>query len=667
MSEIFDIYNQLSALINKLIQYNKFFRQEDGLVFLIFFIPFYLLTLKFDFKFKLIILTFLITILSIWQGNTVIIPLIFVFYFILFSCFIGKFFLKFLKINKFNYYISFLIGAGLIGTFINFTENLKIHNFYLYFTFLILIILIKVDHIKNNLRSFFLELKIFYFKPKNNLNHFLDCLLLFYIFLSFLYLYNVDGGYDAVVWHTFIPHQFYALHNLTNNYYLGIQYFNIPLSDYINSFAYVITHGNLYSIKLVNYIFYLIQGKIIYDLAKYLKSSDTGAKISVLLFFSTSVVFSTINTNQVDIAWSCYLTLSIFLLYKTFIEKDQDYLKLFILFFGFAISTKLISLIYVFILIPLFFFLLFKNLKKISLVNLVPVLLFSLFIAFYKNVKSFFITGNPFFPYFNGFFRSDGFVLSNFKDIRWNEKLDFNLLLKMTFYSDKFLEGLPGSIGFSFLLLIPVIYILIKSKEIKIFIFLILSIFAVYLTSYFIIPYIRYFIPALAIICSIIGVVLFKPKNHFFFKGLCFLVIFLNTSVIHSATWYSHLGKDTFYKKQRKLLYEDATNKFFYKFINNYNYNNANILLYNYNNAVGLNSRVIQFEWYAHIIRDAISNCKTSDELKNILEKYQIRFVIINSSEILKKESREFERYDLLKNSSISLQTYKNLDFRKFF
>lgn len=62
-------------------------------------------------------------------------------------------------------------------------------------------------------------------------------------------------------------------------------------------------------------------------------------------------------------------------------------------------------------------------------------------------------TGNPVFPLFNAVFRSSLFPERN--GIIYPGALDPLLLYQMTFYSDRHLEGRPGSLGFSFLLLLP--------------------------------------------------------------------------------------------------------------------------------------------------------------------------------------------------------------------
>lgn len=62
-------------------------------------------------------------------------------------------------------------------------------------------------------------------------------------------------------------------------------------------------------------------------------------------------------------------------------------------------------------------------------------------------------TGNPVFPLFNAVFRSPLFPAVN--GVAYPGSLDPLLLYRMTFYSDRYLEGLPGSLGFTFLLLGP--------------------------------------------------------------------------------------------------------------------------------------------------------------------------------------------------------------------
>ena len=62
-------------------------------------------------------------------------------------------------------------------------------------------------------------------------------------------------------------------------------------------------------------------------------------------------------------------------------------------------------------------------------------------------------TGNPTFPFFNSVFKSSLYALQN--NPPYPGQGSPLLLYRMTFHSNHYLEGLPGALGFTFLLLVP--------------------------------------------------------------------------------------------------------------------------------------------------------------------------------------------------------------------
>jgi hypothetical protein len=63
-------------------------------------------------------------------------------------------------------------------------------------------------------------------------------------------------------------------------------------------------------------------------------------------------------------------------------------------------------------------------------------------------------SGNPFFPFQTGPFKS-GFVGNDIRDTRYNHPLSWRTPLALTFHTDRYYEGQPGSFGFQYLLFLP--------------------------------------------------------------------------------------------------------------------------------------------------------------------------------------------------------------------
>jgi hypothetical protein len=85
-----------------------------------------------------------------------------------------------------------------------------------------------------------------------------------------------------------------------------------------------------------------------------------------------------------------------------------------------------------------------------------PCALLALAIAGFPYLEALWHTGNPVFPYFNNFFRSEAFdSQAAFSDSPFHQPLSFRVLYDMTFHSRRFSEGFDGAFGYTLFLLLP--------------------------------------------------------------------------------------------------------------------------------------------------------------------------------------------------------------------
>ncbi len=83
-------------------------------------------------------------------------------------------------------------------------------------------------------------------------------------------------------------------------------------------------------------------------------------------------------------------------------------------------------------------------------------LLLALPIAVFPYANAWLRSGNPFFPFFNGVFRSPYYEPQNFRDLRFETPLSWTTLYDLTFHTRRFIEGYDGAAGFLLLALLPV-------------------------------------------------------------------------------------------------------------------------------------------------------------------------------------------------------------------
>ena len=81
-------------------------------------------------------------------------------------------------------------------------------------------------------------------------------------------------------------------------------------------------------------------------------------------------------------------------------------------------------------------------------------------------VYSYSKTGNPIFPFSNGFFRSPYFDASvSLQDVRYRAPHGPNSLYDLTFRSKNYIEGQQGALGFQYFLLLPVLLLLLFRRN----------------------------------------------------------------------------------------------------------------------------------------------------------------------------------------------------------
>ncbi len=83
-------------------------------------------------------------------------------------------------------------------------------------------------------------------------------------------------------------------------------------------------------------------------------------------------------------------------------------------------------------------------------------LAFALPVGLFPYANAWLRAGNPFFPFFNGVFRSPFYEAANFRDTRFETPPAWTTLYDLTFHSSRFIEGWNGAAGFLLLALVVV-------------------------------------------------------------------------------------------------------------------------------------------------------------------------------------------------------------------
>jgi hypothetical protein len=144
-------------------------------------------------------------------------------------------------------------------------------------------------------------------------------------------------------------------------------------------------------------------------------------------------------------------------------------------------------------------------------------------------------TGNPFFPYFNGIFKSPYYPsASNLKDVRFIQTLSWRSLWDMTFRTNLFCESPGGGFGFQWLALWPAtVFAFIRRRDPIMRAALVLGATEI-IVIFFGQPYIRYMYVALLLWTLAIGKASERPSWSWLMAAVCSL----NLLYFANAGWY---------------------------------------------------------------------------------------------------------------------------------
>ncbi len=130
-------------------------------------------------------------------------------------------------------------------------------------------------------------------------------------------------------------------------------------------------------------------------------------------------------------------------------------------------------------------------------------------LAFNSYFTAWWITGNPFFPLYNGIFKSPYYDAVNFVDDRWIKGFNIISYVKVFFTTSGYFESRDFVAGFQYLFLLPlgVIALMRRNLALKASVVL-LPLFGFGLVMFAVTQYWRYVFPAFPLACVVIGCLL---------------------------------------------------------------------------------------------------------------------------------------------------------------
>jgi 4-amino-4-deoxy-L-arabinose transferase-like glycosyltransferase len=618
---------------------------------------------------KLSILPSLIAVfgfIALLSGN--LWPLLVATTFFLSSRALGGFILRTIGIeNQENNYLNqVLTGAGAFGVLVGLLAHFPVSYPGLYGLMLALPLVIFRNEILKDLTLLLHNIST---KTEHNRLDLLNSLIATFATIHFLYALMPELGYDALTLHLLVPSHLFSRHQWgfdPSLYCMAL----IPMQgEWIFSIGYMLAGET--GARLLNLSFTYLMAFQGYRIASWLGGDTRSSKLTALLFLATPLTFLETNSLHVEAIWGAFIlggVMAIVPLLAKAPTNVNSHLKLGGLFFGIAANAKAITLPILPILAVLLACYFRQWFSKKALKALLMSLASFLIIGSISYVTAWIISGNPVFPFFNNVFKSPFFPLENFDNPLFNIGVTWDILYRVTFDSIKYLEATTGAPGFQWLLLLPASIIMMAFKRnvraLLLFIIAAVSLAMIFRSQ----SYLRYVFPLFVIFSALIATFIYQfakeGKAYAYLCGFsCAAVILLNILFFPAATWnYRSFPAQILLSKDLKdnYLLHRAPVRLAVAAINTINRERSPVAFFTAETfGAGLTTDGLYSSWYNNQFLTEINSIKTTQDLVNVLSKYNASYLILDEN------WGDAEKRNIIKASSNEIANFNYVSVRQ--
>ena len=464
-----------------------------------------------------------------------------------------------------------------------------------------------------------------------------------FILLNFIISFSPPWHFDVVAYHLAIQKIYMKFHQIV--YIPYIFYSNLPsLVDtiYLNGFL-------LHSGILSNLIAYALSIAFLFAIFSFCKRffNFRIALLASLIFYSSPMVTGLTSTAHIDVQFALFVFLSFYSLFVYFSLKDRKWLIVASIFAGFGASSKIFGAVAVIGVLIMLVINLLSRLRKndIGYANaFLEIIIFCSIVLIVTTpwlLKNYFFTGNPVWPAFNEIFNG------KYWDETHQEKLSKMINLRKISVANylrlpwdihtqmgKNINNIDEneSIGPYFLTFLP-LYFLLKKKNKIINLFFILIF--VYITMWFFLSYmLRYIIFAMPLVAIISSYVIVDLLNNKYLSSILKILLVVTFS-FNLMIWIGGNAKelpvaigleshDSFYSKYPGQIYKAS------KFINNNLPKDAKILLFRDTRGFFLEREYMWADPLYQMVID-YSKINNEDDFYKELKKLEITHILVNT------------------------------------
>jgi hypothetical protein len=531
----------------------------------------------------------------------------------------------------------FLIGAGVYGTIVGLLAQWPVNYFGVYMT------LLAAPFI--NYRQLYQRIEctnlIHSIKGSLSQRRFdwteigITAVALVYIVIALM----PELGYDALATHLFIPAQLSSSHKWgfdVSTYIWAVMPF---LGDCIFSIGYMLAGET--AARLINVSFIFTICWILRDMAMWAGGKNWGSNLAILILLSTPLTFTEGSSLYIESIFAAFAVGGIFALLRFFSNNDEwrvEALSAGILL-GCALATKLLTIT----IFPSLLIILIYRHKNLFNRNLPQIFGFG-FLSFLvfgslPYIRSFWLTGNPVFPFFNEIFKSQLFPLQNFNNPLYNSGFRWDTIYRITFDTGKYLESTIGAPGFHWLVFfVPAILVLLVNKRWRALELVFISVSAVAITFQSQ-SYLRYVFPSFVLLTSVLGV--FFSDMYLtsrFLKNMIRIVstllICINLLFLNAGAFYRDFPvKSSFSEDSRKeYLKERMPIRNAVELVNELNIWRSSVAVFSHPQTAGLHSVALYANWYNPQFNKLIINASSEADISDVLAKKNVDYIILDEN-----------------------------------
>lgn len=589
-------------------------------------------------KFSMVRLTLLIlALISISSGNGINIVILYLI--VITSIVFGHKICHLLSDINPGVLYNLLVGIAVLSSVVGLLSHFPVNYAGLYASVLIIIAI--------SSWKYFLELNKIFINYIKNINEikissnelFLEGLVGGLSIVYFLIALMPEVGYDALVSHLVVPERMAYFHKWIYDPKVLVWSLGPLNANWVFTIPYIITSSEEL-VRITSLGFLVIICLLIKDLIIFLSGTRREYLAAVLILITTPLTLLESSTLFTDLIWTAYLVAGVVIALKMLINNSKEKQKLLILigiFLGMALGVKLTTL---FILPPVFLLYIYNIQKNGFLIlEFFKSLLIFIFIGCISYCYSYWVTGNPLFPFYNEVFHSPLYPPEKFLH-PFKPGLSWDLINQITFNSGNFLEGGIGSPGFQWVLLsLPSLLIIFSLRNKWLFALLVIAISFV-LFVFNTVGYLRYIYPAIIFLIILISIAIvqsikFGNTIKILFSSLFLLTIFSNLLFFKAASGYSAISLPVILNSidRERYIESRVPMRRAITMVNGLNLNNSPVaILSTAPYFSGLQALPLIGWWYNNSFSKAIFEIREGRQLSTLFSRNNIEYILLDDS-----------------------------------